>query len=109
MATNWPVFIVNLSAHESRTMYVEIHSKIKMLQFNFNIDESGNSCFIGEVHATCCLLTCQDLCLQTGYTVLIPHTPDIAISCLPRILSTANYERNDNINLPTLLLGLDFN
>jgi hypothetical protein len=52
MATNWPVFIVNLSAHESRTMYVEIHSKIKMLQFNFNIDESDNSRSIGEIHTT---------------------------------------------------------
>lgn len=56
-----------------------------------------------------CLLTCQDLLLQTGYTALIPHTPDMATPRLPGIWSTADYERNDNINLPTLLLGLDFN
>ena len=46
-----PVFIVNLDAHESRTVYVEVHSKVKMLQFNFNIVESDNSRSIGEPHA----------------------------------------------------------
>ena len=47
-----PIFIVSLGAHESRTFYVEAHSKIKLLQFNFNIDESDNSRSIGEIHAT---------------------------------------------------------
>ena len=46
-----PVFNINLDANESRTFYLEIHSKIKLLQLNFHIDTSKNSHSIGNLHS----------------------------------------------------------
>jgi len=59
-----PIFEINLEAHESRTFYLEIHSKIKLLQLSINIGESENSHSIGDLHAV--IIT-----LYTGAGLLI--------------------------------------
>ena len=47
-----PVFNLTLDAHESRTLYLEIHSKIKLLQMDINLGEAKNSTTLGSLHST---------------------------------------------------------
>ena len=51
-----PVFDINLEAHETRTFYLEMHSKIKLLQISINIEGSKNSHSIGNEHAAIIIL-----------------------------------------------------
>ena len=46
-----PVFNINLDANESRTFYLEIHSKIKILELNFHVDALKYSHSIGDLHS----------------------------------------------------------
>jgi len=51
-----PVFDLNLEAHETRTFYLEMHSKIKLVQVSINIKESYNSHSIGDEHTAVIIL-----------------------------------------------------
>jgi len=51
-----PVFDLKLEAHESRTFYLEIHSKIKLVQVSINIQKSDNSHSIGDEHTAIIIL-----------------------------------------------------
>jgi signal transduction histidine kinase/CheY-like chemotaxis protein len=47
-----PVFNLTLDAQESRTLYLEVHSKIKLLQLDINVGEAKNSTTLGSLHFT---------------------------------------------------------
>jgi signal transduction histidine kinase/CheY-like chemotaxis protein len=47
-----PVFNVSIDAGQSQTFYLEMHSKIKLLQFEINIGEAENSSTLGDLHIT---------------------------------------------------------
>jgi hypothetical protein len=47
-----PVFNVAIDAGQSQTFYLEMHSKIQLLQFEINIGEAENSSTLGDLHIT---------------------------------------------------------
>ncbi|MDC1340604.1 ATP-binding protein [Oceanospirillaceae bacterium] len=47
-----PIFNVLLDANQSKTFYLEIHSKIKLLKIDINIGEAKNSNVLGNNHIT---------------------------------------------------------
>jgi len=47
-----PVFQLELEPYESKTYYIEVHSKVKLLQLNFFIATSEELSFVGDTHHT---------------------------------------------------------
>jgi len=51
-----PTFDINLEAYESRIFYLEIHSKVKLLQIDINIEGSESSHAIGDLRSVIVIL-----------------------------------------------------